>query len=64
MSAATEFGGVQVLPESVKPVSAQSIDVDPCLPIDCVRPVCADRHCAAPRPYGVQYKLRLFSDTG
>ena len=61
----SEFGGVQMLPQALQPISAQPVDVDPSPPS---RPRSA-RTCGSPCPPhvldGVQYKLRLFSrDTG
>ena len=42
-----------------EPVGAQSIDIDSRFPINCIRPVRADRHCPPRVLDGVQYKLRL-----
>ena len=44
----SEFGGVQMLPQALQPVSPQPVDIDPRLPIDCVRPIRSDRHVSPP----------------
>jgi hypothetical protein len=46
----------------LQPISAESVDVDPSFPVDCIWPVRADRHGSTQRGRGVQYKLRLFSE--
>jgi hypothetical protein len=37
-----------MLPQPLQPVSPQPVDVDPRLPIDCIRPICSDRHLSPP----------------
>jgi len=44
-----ELGGIEVLPEALKPIAAQPVDIDPSFPIDCVWPVRADRHGSTQR---------------
>ena len=45
----TELGSIEVLSEALQPIGAEPVEVDPLLPVDCVRPVRADRHGSTQR---------------
>ena len=44
----TELRGIEVLPQTLQPIGAQPVDIDPLLPVDCVGPVGTNRHSLHP----------------